>query len=343
VPLEDYGVLVGRVVDRRRERGRDSPHYQLHVVADQPDGAVDYRVAVNVLSQQAPSELLFAARDDLTGPLLDVVGELPDGFAPLESRSDSGAVDYVRGGLIERDAMQPLPPDLPGPGNDLADRLESLVERARADDDARVFAYGQRWGPEPGTADEVFGFEPGNGVHDIHMNQGNSPKFAGDDGVWQDGGLLLHLPAEPRWVGIFLAFQSQAWHTDDATGHAIPGTEPVPGGGAPAPAAPVRIVAAMVNPAGPAPEHESVLLLNASPDAIDLTGWRIADRAKRTSAVPGGPLGAGATLAVALPGDGAQLSNDGGTITLLDAGGLKADGVAYTAAQAGREGWTLVF
>jgi uncharacterized protein YukJ len=39
---------------------------------------------------------------------------------------------------------------------------------------------------------KVFGFLPGNGVHDIHMNQGNSQQFRGDDGVWQDGGLLLH-------------------------------------------------------------------------------------------------------------------------------------------------------
>ena len=72
----------------------------------------------------------------------------------------------------------------------------------------------------------MFGFKPGNGVHDIHMNQGNSARFRGDDGVWQDGGLLLRL--DGRWVGIFLAFQSQAWHTDDRTGHAIAAPEPRP-------------------------------------------------------------------------------------------------------------------
>ena len=47
--------------------------------------------------------------------------------------------------------------------------------------------------------------------------------------MWQDGGLIIHFPPlrEPdgterfpeQWVGIFLAFQSQAWHTDDVTGH----------------------------------------------------------------------------------------------------------------------------
>ena len=54
------------------------------------------------------------------------------------------------------------------------------------------------------------------------MNQGNSGPFAADDGAWQDGGLMLHFPAQNQWVAILLAFQSQAWHTDDRTGHTLP-------------------------------------------------------------------------------------------------------------------------
>ena len=204
--------------------------------------------------------------------------------------------------------------------------------------------FGQRWGPEDGLPDKVFGFEPGDGVHDIHMNQGNDASFVRDDGVWQDGGLLVHFPAVSRWVGIFLAFQSQAWHTDDATGHAIEGPsdtptpDPQPAGEATA----IRILAAMVNPVGPAPEHESVLLVNASPSALDLTGWRIADRLKRACPVPAQTVGPGELLQVRVT-EPAQLSNQGGLITVLDAAGLKVAGVAYTAEQARQEGWTLTF
>ena len=72
---------------------------------------------------------------------------------------------------------------------------------------------------------------------------------------------------------------------------------------------------------------------------IDLTGWRIADRLKQPLPCPP-RLEAGATLQVALR-DGVQLGNRGGLITLLDAQGLKVDGVAYTAAAP--EGWTVVF
>jgi len=53
------------------------------------------------------------------------------------------------------------------------------------------------------------------------MNQGSSPQFAADDGVWQDGALLIQLGAPAvEWAAVFLAFQSQAWRTDDVSGHA---------------------------------------------------------------------------------------------------------------------------
>ena len=53
------------------------------------------------------------------------------------------------------------------------------------------------------------------------MNQGNVGQFVEDDGVFQDGGLFMHFPDQQEWIGVFLKFQSQAWHTDDVTGHTI--------------------------------------------------------------------------------------------------------------------------
>src|SRR3954462_9450194 len=56
---------------------------------------------------------------------------------------------------------------------------------------------------EPSTQDDYFGFLPGRGIHDIHMNQGNPPgQFAKDNGPWQDGGLLFEFPNEAQWVAI---------------------------------------------------------------------------------------------------------------------------------------------
>jgi uncharacterized protein YukJ len=334
MPLARYGVLAGRVAGRRSEGGTDTPHYQVHVRG----GGVDYRVAVNVLSQQHPSELLFLADEAFRHPLVQELPSLPDGFSPLPSTAGGLALDFIRANLFDRTLLRAVPATAPGPDNDLADKLDHFVERAEADPAARAYAFGQRWGPEPAVPDKVFGFSPGNGVHDIHMNQGNSQEFRHDDGVWQDGGLLLWFPAQDQWVAIFLAFQSQAWHTDDQTGHAITGPGPEPE----AADRRVRIVAALVNPRGPAPEAESVTLLNASPDDIDLAGWSILDQAKRRLVLDGGSLPAGDVVRIVLAPP-VQLGNRGGLVTLLDPEGLKVDGIAYTKSQASVEGWSVVF
>ena len=333
MPLKSYGVLAGRAVDSRREGSTDSPHYQIHLV-DQ--AGTSYRVAVNVESQQAPSELLYLADEDFQHPAAQALPQAAGGWTALPSRPGGAALDYIRGNLFDPAGMRVIPPDLPGVDNDLADKLDHYIQRAIADPAAIVYAFGERWGPESGTPDKVFGFRPGNGVHDIHMNQGNSRQFRGDDGVWQDGGVILHFPAESRWVAIFLAFQSQSWHTDDITGHTLPETPVRPGKGE----EPVRILAALVNPAGPGPE--TVTLLNASPGPVDLAGWSLVDRQKNPFPLPAGPLASGDTLALAI-GSPFELGDGGGAITLLDAAGLKVHGVSYTAAQARREGWTITF
>lgn len=353
MPLKEYGVLVGRPIDSKPGVGQ-SPHYQVRVV----DETTHYRIAVNVKSKLFPSELLYQVVEDFRHPVTDRVSGLGPGFHELPSAPDSGALDFIRGNLFDRAAMRPLPHNVPGPDNDLNEKIAAFVSRAIQDEHATIYAFGERWGPEPGQADKHFGFRPGNGIHDIHMNQGNHERFERDNGVWQDGALLLHFPAivaadgstvfPEQWVGVFLAFQSQAWHTDDATGHRID-----PGGGEERreereeervvePDGKVRIVAALVNPAGHDPGRESVTLVNTTPEAVDLAGWQIADRNKNRSELSG-TLAAGEAAAMVLDGAGAQLGNKGGIITLLDPAGLKVDGVSYTRDQVRRQGWTLVF
>jgi uncharacterized protein YukJ len=330
LPLKRYGVLKGSIVDALREDDSDSPHYQVHVRAED----TSYRVAVNVKSATSPSELLFLVDDRFQHPVTASLPGLPQGFTELQGGPGSLALDFIRGNLFDRQRLQPLPHDLPGPDNDLSDRVEYYVDRARVEPGSEVYAFGEPWGPEEGLRDKIFGFLPGDGIHDIHMNQGNDPQFAPDDGVWQDGALIFRFPQTEQWVAVFLAFQSQAWHTDDVSGHAI--TEP----GAELDRV-VRIVGALANPVGPAPEPETVTLLNASPGPVELAGWTITDRLKNKQSLTG-TIEAGATLTVPVQPQ-VQLGNKGGTITLLDDRDLKVDGVSYTEEEAQREGWTLVF
>jgi len=328
MPLHKYGVLAGKAVAARREEDEDTPHYQVEVNAS----STRFRIAINVRSSQQPPDLLYLIKEDFEHPILERLSNLTQGFTLLPRQPAGMALDFIRGNLFDHSEMRLLPSHLPGPDNDLSDRIEHYVKRAIDEADAVIYAFGQRWGPEQGVPDKVFDFQPGNGIHDIHMNQGNNAAFRDDDGVWQDGGLILHFPASNQWVGVFLAFQSQAWHTDDVTGHAIDVVDE--------PEKTVRIIAAMVNPAGGDPEAESVILLNPTPQPIDLAGWQIADQQKRKCAIEGN-LAAGSVLTVALTAP-TKLGNSGGIITLLDAQGLKVDGVSYTSTQAKREGWLVV-
>jgi uncharacterized protein YukJ len=335
VPLKRYGVLKGSVVDARREEDSDTPHFQVHVSAD----GTSYRAAVNVKSMMSPSELLFLVDDRFRHPMTASLPGLPHGFTELQREPGGPALDYIRGNLFDRLRMRALPHNLPGQDNDLSDQVEHYVGRASQEHDSEMYAFGERWGPEQDQRDKVFGFVPGNGIHDIHMNQGNDPQFARDDGVWQDGALVFRFPQADQWVAVFFAFQSQAWHTDDTTGHAI--TEPGPVPGPTEPDRVVRIVGALVNPIGPAPEPETVTLLNASPGPVELAGWTLADRFKNKQSLTG-IIAAGTSLTVPVQPP-VQFGNKGGIITLLDDRGLKVDGVSYTEQDARREGWTLVF
>lgn len=331
MPIANYGVFKGRSISRRLATG-SSPHYQIHLV---DDGGTHFRAAINVLSQVAPSEVLFYVKSFFLHPVTAIVKPLSSGFHPLASQPDSGALDFIRGNLFPPERMTPLPVGAPGPDNDLNEKLDQVVQRAMSDEDALVYAFGQRWGPEE-KADHYFGFKPGNGIHDLHMNQGNVGRFQNDDGVWQDGGLLFEFPNQNQWTAVFLKFQSQAWHTDDRTGHAIHDPDP----GKPVPDGLIRIVAAMVN-SKESPEREWVWLANTRDRALSLDGWQLADQQKAKMPLAG-TLDPGAVVKVdILPP--VVLSNKGGIISVLNRDGLKVDGVSYTREQAGQPGWTLVF
>jgi uncharacterized protein YukJ len=341
MPLHRYGVLKGRAV-RRRLAVASSPHYQLMLT----DGRTDWRVAINVRSKSRPSEVEYVVETDFRHPVTDDLPDLPPGFRLLERRPGGLALDFIRGNLFDRRRLRPLPFDRPGPRNDLNELLDASIRLALADAAVEVYAFGERWGPERHQPDRIFGFQPGNGIHDIHMNQGNAPPFVHQNGAWQDGALFLHVTGERRWIAVFLKFQSQTWHTDDATGRRIdplephlsgPTDQPLPG----EPDLAVRIVAALVHPLGGEPEAETVTLLNASPEPVDLTGWALTDRLKHRQTIDG-VIPPGATRVVALRPP-VQLSNTGGTITLLDADGLKVHGVAYSRQPSARAGWTIVF
>lgn len=208
--LTTYGVLKGTVLGHLRDA--DDDHYQILVGG----GGVMNRIAVNVKSAapKAPSTVLFQSVTRLPAAFTKALLALPPGRRLLPHQGGGLALDYLRGGLVKVKSMKPVPPDVPGANNDLKDLLEAAVVKAMAQAGSQVWAFGAQWGPEKGKPDKYFKFVPGNGIHDVHMNQGNSGRYAKDNGTWQDGGLVIGYPGN-KWRAFFFAFQSQVFKTDD--------------------------------------------------------------------------------------------------------------------------------
>ena len=239
----EYGVLKARIIKGYREdEDGKSPHYQVvleELVNKQENLFRKWKSPVNVKSKVGSgpeSELLYfidsnllkqarahQARAELWQRKLAALSALPEGFHPnpAESKNRDLALDYVRERYFERDEMNTMPATSPGAWDDLQDYIDFYLRRAVEAGDA-VTAY-------------VFGacFRAGGfpiGVHDVHMNQGNSGPYAHDNGPYQDGGLILTSRHSSTAVGIFLAFQGQSFNTDD-NGHPIDGSAPGQGPG----------------------------------------------------------------------------------------------------------------
>ena len=336
MPLSTYGVLIGRPVSGMPERDDDTPHYQVHIKATDED----FRIAVNVRSAvEATSTLLFEVNEHFDHPLNDQLTGLPQGFHEIDPQAGGLAMDYVRGNLLEKSDMSLLPHNVPGPDNDLNDKFDYFIAKSIHNADSLVYAFGEPWGPESNKKDKVFGFKPGRGIHNIHMNQGNIKKYENDNGVWQDGAILIHFPHENRCVAFLLAFQSQSWTTNDLTGHRLEGVE------VPLEESPfgIYITSAMVNPIGAESKRERVTLFNSTPDPVDISGWRLLDSLSREEEISDKVLQPGEYYSHLSVSGAFRLRNKGGQISLHNSSGIRVHGVSYTRAQAKKEGYYIKF
>jgi uncharacterized protein YukJ len=328
-----YGVLRGGLDRWVREDGDASPHLQIRVL----DGTGQpWRVAVNVQSDTG-SEVVYWLVDPLLGhPILSGLDDLPTGFSAAVP-SPSGALDYVRAPLFEWRAGTALPASGSASSDDLQDLLALQLGQCR-DAGGEVFAFGVRFDRNlHKPIDTEFGNTDGlHGIHDIHLNQGNAGRHAGDNGPLHDGGLILAHP--DRHVGLFLAFQTQRVPTDTAgapTPQSRPIADLIQGQQPPPPSSgTVYLERALLNPWGDDAGREIVVIGNLANATVSLQGWQLVDKNHRSTVLGPVTIPAGASVLVALDGSGAQLSNKGGNLVLLDPGGRQVDAVVYTNADA---------
>ena len=137
----------------------------------------------------------------------------PKGFTPLATGREGQGLDYLRDALFPLGSMASAPAE--GQGNSLANLLDAQIGRAKEDDDAVVLVCGELF--RDNGADPTFAFSPEQGLHDIHMMQGNGGSFADDNRVNGDGALFIRY-GNGETVALFLRFSVQDFVTNDQSG-----------------------------------------------------------------------------------------------------------------------------
>ena len=160
-----------------------------------------WRIPVNVRSGDPAKSLVIFHRADplLSHPILENLAAVSSGLTDLnrKPRSASNALDYSRAPLFDWPTGIALPPTGPGEDDDLQDVVSRQLNNLKASG-GELFAFGSHFhdrAPKAGI-DTEFGTK--DGMHDIHMNQGNAPhEHDEDNGVFNDGGLDSPVPG-PR-------------------------------------------------------------------------------------------------------------------------------------------------
>lgn len=349
MPVQDYGVWKGLPVHYEFEHNYEDPHSP-HLSLYYHDNSETephfdrkyrqkhkgkppkknspkeipglFRAAINIKSTDRDSRLAYWVNYNISEhPMVQELANLDFGFHDLEDLEGKG-LDYIRSGLFDTKKGRVLPHDVEGPNNDMIDVLEPEVKES-IDKHADIYIFGSR-------------FDTKNGIHNVHMNQGNIKRFERDDGVFQDGGLLINNKKTGRWTGIFLAFASQAVHTDNVTGHAISRltwgqflpTDLIENS--------VAIEEAVLK------KQNSVTLKNLTNHQVSLASWQLHNSAGQAQKFPGNAvLNPMSTCGFEVPN--LHLLSNGDIITLVNGDGLKVDGVSYNSQQGNMEGQSVVF
>ena len=213
MPLYDgYGVLVGTLHNYYCDRpfsGTEYYHCNLKVRA----GARIFRCPVDLDSKKDADGMHWRVVE-LGSDALQSLLHLREGWHPLDSEPDSGALDYYRS------------PELQPTGK----CIEALPDSANTATIAEGALYALwKYGTGPAAFRDlepllvhsrklfIFGepFRRGHGVHNIHQNQGDPPqsRWYQENGIWQDGAVVVQR-RDKRVAAFLCKFKTQSFFPD---------------------------------------------------------------------------------------------------------------------------------
>jgi uncharacterized protein YukJ len=228
MPLPNYGLLTGAVVDHAPQHG-GNPHYLLFVQTQQ----LKYRVSVNLESTRVaydPPALEVQIVDDLrrsSAAARTLVGHIANNKAFVLAEQDPSlpTLDYVRGGVVDMGRFETLARGAVPRRSRFSRELIKAAARAKQDAKAFVAVLGTGYPDQDDRRGQVmadprqasFGF---TGVDNVHMNQGSFHRVGrhltghfAENGPSQDGAVLFFF-SDGTIQGFFAKFASQDVETD---------------------------------------------------------------------------------------------------------------------------------
>jgi uncharacterized protein YukJ len=205
-----YGYVKAKIVSESKLKpSRHGHEIQYHLHFNLLVDGSNWDVAVNVGTSDADDLLKYKLAFDFRHSVIRTLAAAEAGSHDLTGQAALPALDFLRSDLLantgkwrDSDVMD---------GSETAEpsaSLQRLLSRAHQEN-FDVYIFGRF-------------YSEGNGIHDVHLNQGSSKSFIhrpDDDSndhndIWQDGAVLVDI-GEPEWAAYFSAFNQQSVPTDD--------------------------------------------------------------------------------------------------------------------------------
>lgn len=221
-----YGMLKCKVVSdpklkatRRKRETQFHLHTTLEVASD--DGSTtQWDSAINVGTNDSDDLLNYKLIFDFHHSLLERLQEAKSGFLDLTGVDALPALDFLRSDLLAETGQWRHSDPMDGSLD--VEPVASLLRllRSARTKQSDIWIFGRK-------------FTDGDGIHDVHMNQGSKAPFLNDgkdnkndhNDVWQDGGVVVDV-GKPEFAAYFTTFTQQMVPTDDL-GNPKKGSHPV--------------------------------------------------------------------------------------------------------------------
>lgn len=212
MPLAQYGVLIGTLFTPQEQTYQgDWFHGIFYVVLP---GVSIPRRCVTDFSSANKDLIQYKIINNLNADLFAKIAGLPDGYTGLESTPDSGALDYVRSPILGGGSSAASQGWILSDGETAVQALQTQLSAGPL----RLYVFGEPFtDPKPQNED---GVESQNGMHNVHLNQGDPPTgpdgvdHQRDDGIWQDGATIFE-NADGSLTAFCSKFVAQSLDTND--------------------------------------------------------------------------------------------------------------------------------